>query len=296
MIKKILLVLIFCLLAGNLFGRTVRVATYNLGNYLISDRWVNGRYTKMYPKPESEKEAVRKVVDIVKPDILIMQEMGEDPFLRELQADLKKSGLDYPHIFLGKGVDSVRHIGVLSKEPFVETLSHDALSFKLFRNDKMLVRRGLLELRFKTEGVEWGLFGVHLKSRRWSKPQDYESLKQRIGEATAIRDKIKERYPDSSKSNYAIVGDFNDSPRSKTLKRFLKSGNTELAVMLPAEDSRKEVWTHYREGHGVYSRIDYILVSPLLLDRVKTKVATIADGSFALEGSDHRMVYVDMQF
>lgn len=296
MIKKVFLILIFCLLANGLFGRTVRVATYNLGNYLVADRWIDGRFTKMYPKPECEKEAVRMVTNTVKPDVLVVQEIGGDLFLKELQADLKTVGLDYPYIFLVKGADSIRHIGVLSKETFVQTISHDGLYFKFFKNDKMPVRRGLLELRFKTEGVEWGLFGVHLKSRRWDKPQDYESLKQRLGEATVIRDKIKERYPDSSKSHYLIVGDFNDSPRSKTLKRFLKPGKVQLAVMLPAEDSRKEVWTHYREGHGVYSRIDYILVSPFLLGRVKAGVAAIADCSVALKASDHRMVYVDLEF
>lgn len=294
MIRRIFLVFALCLITGTLLGRTVRVATYNLSNYLVADRLVGGRYLKMYPKPEAEKDAIREVIGIVKPDILVVEEMGGELFLKELQADLRSGGLDYPYIYLAKGSDTVRHVAVLSKEPFLDTVSHDELTYKFFKNKNMPVRRGLMEIRFKTEGVEWGLFGVHLKSRRWDKPQDYESSKQRIGEATAIRDKIRERYPDPAKGNYLIVGDFNDSPRSKALARFLKAGKTELAVRVPAEDSRGEVWTHFREGHGVYSQIDYILSSPSLLGRIGS--ASIADVPMALKASDHRMLYIDIFF
>lgn len=296
MIKRILLLFILCLLSVELFGRTVRVATYNLGNYLISDRWANGRYTKMYPKPESEKDAIREVIATIKPDIIVVQEIGSELFLKEFQEDLSSEGLDYPFTFLMKGADTVRHIAVLSKEPLIQALPYDNLTFTFLNDERMLVRRGLLELCFRTEGFDWSLFAVHLKSRRSDRAQDYESAKQRIGEAVAVRDKIKERYPDPQKGNYLIVGDFNDSPKSKALKRFLKSGSKELSIMLPAVDLRGEVWTHYREGHGSYSQIDYILVSPILLSKIKAKGASIADTPFALKGSDHRMVYVDIDF
>lgn len=296
MTKKIFLISVLCLLTLHLFGRTIRVATYNLGNYLVTDRMVNKRYSKMYPKPESEKEAIHKIIAIHQPDILILQEMGEDPFLKELQVDLKTLKLDYPYTYLAKGADNIRHIAVLSKEPFINATSYNQLNYKFLKNDKMPVRRGLLELQFKTKGIEWSIFGIHLKSRRWDKPQDYESVKQRVGEAIAIRDKIKERYPYPEKSNYLILGDFNDNPKSKTIKRFLKSGKQKLSIILPAKDSRGEVWTHFRQSYGVYSQIDYILASPLFLEKIKDKSASIADSIFALEASDHRMVYADIVF
>ncbi len=250
----------------------------------------------MYPKPESEKEAIHKIITTIQPDILIVQEMGEEPFLKELQTDLKNLKLYYPYTHLAKGSDDVRHIAVLSKEPFANATSYNELNYKFFKNNKMPVKRGLLELQFKTEDTEWSIFCVHLKSRRWNKPQDYESLKQRIGEATAIRDKIKERCPHPEKSNYLILGDFNDNPKSKTIKRFLKSGKQMLSIILPAKDSRKEVWTHFRESYGVYSQIDYILVSPPFLEKIKAKSASIADPPFTLDASDHRMVYADIVF
>lgn len=250
----------------------------------------------MFPKPECEKEAVRKVIALIKPDILVLQEMGSEPFLKELQDDLRREGINFEHTFLMKGADPIRHIAVLSKEPIIQGISYDGLNFSYLKNEKALVRRGLLELKFKTEGIEWSLFGVHLKSRRTEGNKDFESSKQRLGEAGVIRDKIEERYSDPKMGYYMIVGDFNDYAKSKTMKRFLNSGKRELFVMLPAVDSREEVWTHFRKGYGNYSQIDYILVSPTLLSKVKAKRAFIVDALFALRGSDHRMVYTDLDF
>ena len=36
-------------------GASVRVASFNVYNYSIMDRWVEGVYRQSYPKPESEK-------------------------------------------------------------------------------------------------------------------------------------------------------------------------------------------------------------------------------------------------
>ena len=150
--------------------------------------------------------------------------------------------------------------------------------------------RGLLEVEFESGGVAWSLFIVHLKSRRTGNAEDYESNKQRLGEAVAVRDRIKER----KLRHYVIVGDFNDGLKSKTMRRFMRSGKTKISVALEAVDSRGEVWTHFRKGYGVYSQIDHILVSPSLLGKVQG--AGIEDSPFALKASDHRMVYGDVEF
>ena len=89
---------------------------------------------------------------------------------------------------------------------------------------------------------------------------------------------------------YIILGDFNDAPRSKPLRRFLKKGEQTLAVMLEPIDSRGEKWTHYWEAEGSYSRIDYILISPSLASRVEPSSVRIIDIPESKIGSDHRMV------
>lgn len=296
MIKKIILSIFFCFISFALLGRIVRIATYNLDNYLISDRWIDGQYVKKYPKPEIEKEAIRKVIGTVKPDILVLQEVGGENFLKELQSDLRSEGIDFPYSTVMKGADPIRHMAVLSKEPFNKTIYYDKLIYSFSKEEKMPVRRGLLEICFISEGIEWSLFGIHLKSRRSEKKMDCESCKQRVGEATVICQKIIERYPDVQKGNYIIIGDFNDYPKSRTLKQFLKYKKHEIAKMIIAIDTRGECWTQYRDGYGNYSQLDYILISPELLNKTKAKEASIVDAPFALKGSDHRMVYADLDF
>lgn len=288
--RQILLILALFVVSTSLYGKVLRVASYNISNYLVTDRWYDGRYMKEYPKPEDEKEALRRVIGLVKPDILAVQEMGDEEYIRELQEDLKKEGVDYPYVYVLKGPDPVRHVAMLSKEKFLETRGHEDLPMVYLGGFRTQVRRGMLEVEFETEGVRWSLFSVHLKSRRSSNAQDYESHKQRLSEAVACRERIKER----GVENYVIVGDFNDGPRSKTLKRFLKSGKRVLSVPLKAKDSRGEVWTHFRRSYGVYSQIDHFLVSPSIEGKVNG--ATIVDAPYGLKASDHRMVYADIEF
>lgn len=53
------------------FGQdSIRIASYNLKNYLIMDRLVEGSWTKNYPKPEAVKLIIHKNILEVRPDIL----------------------------------------------------------------------------------------------------------------------------------------------------------------------------------------------------------------------------------
>src|ERR1041385_3419850 len=79
----------------SLRAETLTVATYNLENYGPADRVTEMGYRQDYPKPESEKRALRAVILALNADILVVQEMGPHPFLEELRRDLKNAGLDY---------------------------------------------------------------------------------------------------------------------------------------------------------------------------------------------------------
>ena len=56
------------------------VATYNVENYLLADRLVEGVYREAYPKPETEKAGLRQVIKAINADILTVQEMGRSFF------------------------------------------------------------------------------------------------------------------------------------------------------------------------------------------------------------------------
>ena len=115
--------LLLVLLTGRLAAE-LRVATYNVRNYLMTNRQVfkapgaKPVWRENYPKPENEKSALRNIIAKVDPDILALQEMGAEPYLKEFQRDMKRlNGVDYPHTALMIGADEDRHVAVLSKIP-----------------------------------------------------------------------------------------------------------------------------------------------------------------------------------
>ncbi|MEO5961227.1 MAG: hypothetical protein ABIR80_19130, partial [Opitutaceae bacterium] len=91
-------------------AETLTIATYNIENYGPADRMTEAGYRKDYPKPEAEKRALRVVIRGLDADVLVLQEMGGQPYLDELRRDLKNEGLDYPHAALATAADADRHV------------------------------------------------------------------------------------------------------------------------------------------------------------------------------------------
>lgn len=286
----------FCFLLLNLLiaaGRAepLTIATYNIENYTLSDRMVEDVYRKDYPKPEAEKTALRAVIRQINAEVLALQEIGGESFLNELQRDLKREGMDYPHRVVLQADDKDRMIAVLSKRPFVAVKKHDDLTFKYF-DGVSKVKRGLLEVHFTTTDGEVTLFVVHLKSRYTERPDDLNAALQRAGEATAIRDRVLTEFPDPATARFLIAGDFNDGRTSRPVRAMMERGKTTIADWLPAADERGHVWTHFFRREDSYSRVDHILVAPGLLPRVRGKAGLIKDSSEVGLASDHRPVVV----
>ena len=75
-----------CWLAFPLFAsaEAVRVATFNLQNYLIMDRMVDGKWKRDYPKPEKEKRALRSILKKLMPTWLLFRKWESALFKRAL--------------------------------------------------------------------------------------------------------------------------------------------------------------------------------------------------------------------
>lgn len=272
----------------------LRIATYNLDNYLVMDRHVNNRWRPAYPKPENEKVIVRQTILQTDPDILALQEMGSLDFLEELRADLAGQGMHYSYAVHMQGEDSDRHLALLSKIPPRSVVKHTDLDFK-YMDRRERVKRGMLEASFEdAEGKLFKVFLVHLKSKWTDEPKDPESKLRRVREAEACRNRIIERTHELGLTNYLVLGDFNDHPRSSTMRRFYRRGDKEIGSLVPASDSRGDVWTYYYEKEASYARVDNIVVSNQLAPQIKTGQARIVDMPGAMVGSDHRMVYLDL--
>jgi len=283
-----------CLGSAVSVSAALTVATYNVENYTLADRMVEGVYRQAYPKPEKEKAALRHVVGDIAPDILAVCEMGKAEFLAEFQRDLKQAGQDYPHAAVLEAADADRHVAVLSKFPFKEVRRHAAVPITYFGSADV-VKRGVLEVVFATNEGDISLFVIHLKSKLTERKDDPEGATRRALEAEAVRDLVLSRYPDPAKAKFIICGDWNDTRTTRPVRALQKRGGTELGEILPAADSRGETWTYHYLKEDSFSRIDYLLVSPGLKPLVVKGRATIWDGAGTDEASDHRAVFLTLQ-
>jgi endonuclease/exonuclease/phosphatase family metal-dependent hydrolase len=193
------------------------VGTYNVENYNLADRMVEGVFRQAYPKPEAEKQALRTAIRGFAPDVLALAEMGSAPFLEELQRDLKAEGLDFPHAVVLEAADADRHVAVLSRLPFKDVRRHAKVPVK-YLGESDVVKRGVLEVTIATSAGDVTLFVVHLKSRRTERPDDPEGAAQRTAEAEAVRDLVLARFPDPAQARFMIAGDWNDTRNSKPVR------------------------------------------------------------------------------
>jgi len=275
-------------------AQLLTIATYNVENYGPANRMTDAGYRQDYPKPEAEKRALRTVITGLHADVLVLQEMGGQPYLDELKRDLKAEGTDYPYAVLLEGADADRHVALLSKRVPKSVVPHPALEFAYFKGVER-VKRGLLEVTITTAAGDVTIFGVHLKSRYTDRPDDPLSAARRIGEVTAVRDCVLQRVGDPAVTRFLILGDCNDTKDSKAVQRLVRRGKTPVVVLLPATDSRGESWTYGYRKEDSYSRVDHILVSPALKPEVQGGVAHVYDGPGVREASDHRPVMVTLE-
>lgn len=291
-LRRLLVLLITIWSLGR--AETLTLTTYNIENYGPANRVTEAGYRKDYPKPEGEKQALRTVLRALDADVLVLQEMGGQIYLDELRRDLATEGLSYPHAVLLAGDDADRHVALLSKRPLVLVRPHTDLEIRYF-SQKERVRRGLLEVRLEVAGQELTVFGLHLKSRYTDRPDDPLSGIRRAAEATAVRDRVLQRCADPKTERFVVLGDCNDDKNSKALGFLQQRGNTKIAELLPASDSRGENWTHAFRKNDTYTRVDHVLVSAALRPAVRGGAARIYDGAGWREASDHRPVSVTLE-
>jgi endonuclease/exonuclease/phosphatase family metal-dependent hydrolase len=276
-------------------AEAIALATYNVENYGPVDRMTGEGFRRDYPKPEEEKQALRRVIRALDADVLALQEMGAVPYLEELQRDLKAEGLDYPEAVLVQAEDADRHVALLSRLPFKSVVRHADLPFA-YAGSTERVKRGLLEAVIGTSAGDLTLFVVHLKSRLTERPDDPGAAVRRLAEATAVRDCIRQRFPDAGSARFVILGDCNDAGGDPSVRRLEGRGQTAMAYELVAADGRGEIWTEFYRREGVYTQLDHIFVSPGLRGAVRGGKALIYDGPGVSEASDHRPVLATLDF
>ena len=277
---------------------TIRVATYNVENYL--DQPTESR---PHVKSDTAKAKIRETIRAMNPDVLALEEMGTTNALLELRAALQADGLNFPFWEHITDADTNIHVAVLSKLPIVARHPHTNESF-LLDGRRFRVSRGFAELQIQADKhFTFTLIAAHLKSRRPSPEAD--EAEQRWQEAKILRGIVDEHFRADPNANIVVLGDFNDVKDSASTREVIGLGRFKLTDTRPAErngdtapnpnprfEPRSVTWTHYYGLEDTYSRIDYILLSPSLARdwlSSETYIPTIPNWG---TGSDHRPVVV----
>ncbi len=284
--------LFLCLALPTLSGETLRIATYNVKNYNLEPRFIEGRREAAYPKPEKEKTALRQVIKKLDADVLALQEIGGAPFVAELQSDLARDGCAYPHSVTLPGPDEKRQLTILSRRPFAAVHRFPEIPVR-YQKTNNLVSRGLLGVDIQTSRGPLTVYTLHLKSRLTDDKSDPSALAQRLAEATAIRQTIAVRQSAAKHNRFLLLGDCNDQPTSAVLRRLGQNDGKEFLRLLQPQDSRGEVWTYHNARDGYYSRSDYVLISPALQQHLGKQ--EVFDQPPVLDASDHRPVYLELK-
>ena len=280
------LALLLWQLQATALAEVVRVATFNVENYL--DVATATRHAK---SPTAEAKVSESILAL-KPDVIALQEIGSTNALLELQARLKAGGLDLPFWHEVAAYDTDIHIAALSRFALTERRPHTNKGF-LLNGRRLSVKRGFAELGVAVK-TNWGftLIVAHLKSRVPSPAADEQEW--RYEEAKMLRGLVDERLATDPDDRLIVLGDFNDLIDSKPVRLLLGRGQTALFDTRPAErnpgadPARRVVWTDYYSREDVYSRIDYIFVSRALKrcwQKEETYILNLPDWGLA---SDHR--------
>jgi endonuclease/exonuclease/phosphatase family metal-dependent hydrolase len=277
-------------------GDILRVATYNVENYLIEPT-----ETRPEPKSDAARAKVRESICAMHPDVIALEEIGSSDALLELQSSLKHDGLDLPNYEIITGGDTNIHVAFLTRLPIVARHPHTSDEF-ILDGRRMQVCRGFAEIEVEVKpGLDFTLIAAHLKSRRTS--MEVDEAEERGAEAKILRQIIDDLLTDDPHAHLIVLGDLNDTKNSASTKTIIGRGRFHLTDTRPAERNgdnsteanshiqpRNVTWTHYYGYEDSYSRIDYILISPALFYRwlpAETYIPTIPNWGV---GSDHRPI------
>lgn len=271
---------------------TVRVATFNVENYL--DAPAENRHVK----PPEARAKVAESIAALRPDVLALEEMGSTNALMELQAALVARGMNLPYWEFVTGPDPAIHIAILSRFELVARRPHTNEAY-LLNGHRLRLSRGIAEVDVRvSERFQFTLMAAHLKSRLPSAVADEAEMREQ--EAVRLRALVEERL--AADPNLVLAGDLNDSRDSKPLKAVLGKGRFALFDTHPAERDcsghaegsgargRAAAWTYYYAREDMYSRIDYVLVSPAMKARWLPQESCVLSMPDWGTASDHRPV------
>ncbi|MCZ7384378.1 MAG: endonuclease/exonuclease/phosphatase family protein [Candidatus Methanoperedens sp.] len=209
---------------------------------------------------EGQRKNTARVILENDPDVICLQEVENLATLKQFNSKSNYLKGKYPYAMLIDGNDPRQiDVGILSKLEIGGVRTHQ---FDKNKGGVKIFSRDCLEadiLLDKKGNKSLTLFVNHLKSRLGG---EAETAERRKRQATRIAEIIHERFGSKVKNaNFAVLGDFNDTPDAECLKPILDGSMVENVV---ARLPKNEQWTHYWEDKHEINQFDYILLSKAL--------------------------------
>ncbi len=290
--KAIVYRLFVAFLAGLLLGgcdrspelNTFSVMTYNLQQYALMDRDGGGEPDD--PKPESERAAVVALISKERPDVLAVQEMGDEIIFGQFREALRAAGQNYPYAELLQRGTIEANLAVLSRFPIV-SVQHHTNDWYSIGPAKVPVARGFLDVTIQVNPqYQFRLLGAHLKSKVHSPLGQTE---MRRNEARLLNKNVRAILKENPQVNLLVVGDMNDDYKSAPLREVAGRRGGELTDLRPV-DSVGDAWTYFRETVDEYNRLDYLFVSEGMFPEVVKEKTRVVRDPLTAQASDHRPV------
>jgi len=301
--------------------KEIVVCSWNVQNFGVTDRMVDGKRVPKAMKPESEIESMLAILKRINPDILgvseILQEPSSDLYLKLFRTKLKEAGLDYPYMTTVKGSDARIQNALFSRFPFASEEHLNTESFEVSMTDKKTkevtkrqfkVGRGFINVVVQvTPTLQIRTMVAHLKSKRpypelndAATGEPGESFVRR-NEALILKNAMNRYLTANPEIPLLAMGDFNDDGRSKAIQTIIGPKDATVRIFdLWLTDYFGDWWTHFYFPEKSYSRIDYIFVSQPLFSRfVKEKSFVYRPNQTdhakynSASSSDHRPLVAD---
>lgn len=284
------------------FGQEARserliVATYNVENMLDAFDDPHTFDETLPAKPQEKIKQVTAVIRHLDADVVALQEVENQGVLRNMVHEFL-GDMGYRYIAVQPTNSSHGlNLAVLSRRPIVSITSHRLLEMKISGLDHpRRFARDLLRIRIipsQTHNKPLDLYVVHFKSKHDAEG-DPQSAKWRLAEAATSKSIIHDALMADLSAWLLLLGDFNDTPDSPTLRRLTHHAHSEQPTLadLHAHLPPEQRITYLRPPHR--STIDYILASPALVGRVVPHSARVIQDAKLLDGSDHAPVVVTL--
>ena len=263
---------------------TFSVMTYNVRQYALMDR--DGAGEADDPKPQEERDTVIQLITAARPDVLLVQEMGDDVRFGEFRESLRVAGLDYPYAELLQRGTFEANLALLSRFPVV-SVQHRTNDWYSIGPAKVPVARGFLDVDIQVNPTyRFRLLGAHLKSKVYSPLGQTE---MRRNEARLLNKAVRDILDENPGINLLVAGDMNDDYASAPLREVSGRRGGKLVDLRPV-DSAGDAWTCFQASTDSHRRFDYLFVSEGMKPEVIAGRTRVMRDPLTYKASDHRPV------